>query len=116
MLEIWETIEDFPDYKVSNKGRVMRIKGYKLIKPFDNGRGYNCVHLYKNGKRYNKRIHRLVAEAFIEGREEGYEVNHIDGNKKNNFVDNLEWCTRSENIKHAYNTGLIRRDDSKNGD
>ena len=109
MFEIWETIDEFPNYKISNKGRVMNSTNYKLIRPFDDGRGYNVVHLYKDKIRYTKKIHRLVADAFVEGKEEGYDVNHIDGNKKNNFAYNLEWCTRSENIKHAYCIGLFEK-------
>lgn len=116
MLEIWETIEEFPDYKVSNKGRIMNTRNHNLIKPFDDGRGYNSIHLYKDKKRYTRKVHRLVAEAFVEGKCEGYEVNHIDGFKKNNFAYNLEWCTKSENIKHAYYIGLIGKGESKYGD
>ncbi|MGN1370900.1 MAG: HNH endonuclease [Candidatus Coprovivens sp.] len=109
-MEEWRTIHDFPNYKVSNRGRVINAKNYKLLKPFDNGTGYNSVYLYKDKKRYTKRVHRLVAEEFVDKISEGNEVNHIDGNKKNNFADNLEWCTRKENMKHAYILGLVKPD------
>ena len=66
------------------------------------------VVLYNNATRKgdDKLVHRLVADSFYDGNHENFEVNHIDGDKTNNFVGNLEWCTRSENLKHAYDTGL----------
>lgn len=68
--------------------------------------GYCMIFLYLNGKRKNKLIHRLVAEAFIPNKEYKKEVNHIDGNKQNNSVNNLEWVTPSENAKHAFKKKL----------
>lgn len=62
------------------------------------------VNLYKNGKNKIKKIHRIVAENFIPNPENKPEVNHIDGNKQNNKVDNLEWVTKSENVKHRFST------------
>ena len=102
-------------YKVSNYGRVMsydRIdsKGKKqkgiMMKIILNKNGYTTVGLSKCGKTKIFRVHRLVATAFIKNDNplEKTEVNHIDFNKMNNRVDNLEWCTRSENINHSYNS------------
>ena len=96
-------------YQVSSIGRV-RNKKTRLIRTPTKGEnpGYYQVDLYKSdGKRhgYTKSIHRLVAEAFL-GKRENMQVNHIDGNKLNNKIDNLEWVTCSENIQHAYDTGL----------
>lgn len=71
-----------------------------------NGRGYANITLIKNGNKFKTVIHRLVAKAFIPNPENKPEVNHINGNKANNNVDNLEWCTRTYNIQHAFKNGL----------
>jgi hypothetical protein len=89
---------------VQNRGRMMRVKG-TVLKPSENDWGYKIVNLYKDGKQHGKQVHRLVAEAFIYPFS-GEQVNHIDGNKYNNSVENLEWCSGSENMEHAYKNGL----------
>lgn len=110
--ERWKVIKEFPDYVISNYGRVKRIKDSKtsnigkFLKPQFDRDGYLHVNLYKNGKSKTKKIHKLVTEAFIGPCPKGYEVNHIDGNKKNPHVDNLEYITHSKNIKHAYKLDL----------
>lgn len=76
-----------------------------MLNPFKN-HGYMQVKLYKNKKSKSFRVHRLVAEQFILNTYKKPEVNHIDGNKRNNFVDNLEWVTRKENEQHAVKHGL----------
>lgn len=102
-MKEWKEIKGFENYKISNDGEVMNGEGKKL-KPFKTNSGYLQIHLFKDGKRYKKYIHRLVAEYFvIRPRSILYnEVNHIDGNKKNNSANNLEWVTRSENLNHSY--------------
>jgi hypothetical protein len=72
-----------------------------------NKKGYMCVNLINKGKKYNKRVHRLVAKAFILNYNNLKQVNHKDGDKTNNHIDNLEWCTNQYNTKHAYDKGLI---------
>lgn len=73
-----------------------------------NGRGYANITLIKNGNKFKTVIHRLVAKAFIPNPENKPEVNHINGNKRDNRLDNLEWCTSSENRKHAFKIGLAK--------
>ena len=76
------------------------------MKPSRSSSGYLHVQLYIDGKSFTKLIHQLVAEAFIENPDNKPDVNHIDGNKLNNNVSNLEWVTKSENIRHSLRTGL----------
>lgn len=104
--EIWKRIpiSQFPDYEVSNFGRVRR--GKFIRKPVATHSGYLEVKLYNHCRHRGYFIHRLVAMAFLPNEDLSLDVNHIDGNKTNNRVDNLEWCTRSENHKHAYRIGL----------
>lgn len=110
--EIWKTVIDFEDYEVSSYGNVRRkLSSFKTsskksnLKCFDN-RGYRMVDLSVNGKRSRKTVHQLVARAFLENFEYGDIVNHIDGNKSNNNIQNLEKSTQSANNTHAYQTGL----------
>lgn len=102
-MKEWKEIKGFENYKISNYGEVMNGEG-KILKHFKTNSGYLQIHLFKDGKRHKKYIHRLVAEYFvIRPRSILYnEVNHIDGNKKNNSANNLEWVTRSENLNHSY--------------
>ena len=107
-MEKWKIIEEFPNYAISNMGRVKRIKkNNKLLCLSKKKSGYIYTCLFKNGHRSYKRIHRLVLENFrpIDNMN-NLEVNHKDGTKTNNKLENLEWCTRSENEKHAYKIGL----------
>lgn len=94
-------------YKVSPEGTVTSFKRGKIriLKP-ENSRGYLRARLYKDAEVKNFLVHRLVALAFIENPENKPQINHIDGNKLNNSVENLEWCTASENCRHAVSTGL----------
>ncbi|MBO7692980.1 MAG: HNH endonuclease [Methanobrevibacter sp.] len=84
---------------ICSNGDVKPIKE-KFISPGDNGSGYKFVYLWKNNKPTRKYVHRLVAETFIPNPNNLLEVNHIDGNKKNNSLGNLEWCTRLYNERH----------------
>lgn len=109
--EEWKSITDFPNYEVSSLGRVKNIITNKLKACRVDLFGYKCTDLYNNGKSKTIKIHKLVAEAFIGDRPLNYDINHIDGNKQNNVYTNLEYCTRSENIRHAFKLGLIKVDD-----
>lgn len=112
MQEIWKDIKGYEGiYQVSNLGKVKSLnykrgKHEKEIKQVLNSRGYLEVGLF-NGKVKTHRVHRLVAQTFIPNPENKDEVNHIDGNKKNNTVNNLEWNTSKENIHHAWENKLI---------
>jgi len=109
MEEEWRKIEGFSDYTVSNLGRVCSTKREQaiILKTRKNNYGYLLVDLYsKNKKHHTVTIHRLVALAFIPNTENKSEVNHINGDKTDNNINNLEWVTDSENMKHAFATGL----------
>ncbi len=94
--------EDF--YEVSSKGQISNYR--KILSPFVNNSGYLVIDLKVNGSRSKKLVHRLVAETFLGNPLNKKEVNHKDGNKLNNSIENLEWVTSSENKKHALQTGL----------
>lgn len=102
--EIWKVCNENNKYEVSNFGNVRNIKTQNIIKQFDNGHGYLTVGLWSIDNIFKKRfyVHRLVASAFIRNLENKLEVNHKDGNKYNNNAYNLEWVTRSENLKHKF--------------
>lgn len=92
-------------YEVSNYGQVKNVKTQKVLMP-RNSTSYSLVALFDKGKRKDVKVHRLVAKSFLPNPENKPQVNHKDGNKVNNHLSNLEWCTNSENQKHAYKTGL----------
>lgn len=112
----WKPIKDYEDlYMVSNTGLVKRIKFIngkhnfeqeRLLKPILNKDGYMFVRLCKDGKAKNKRIHKLVANAFLG--ESNLQIDHIDGNKQNNRLDNLEYVTPKENTNRAWNKGIAK--------
>lgn len=105
MKEKWKDISGFEGvYEISSCGRIRR--GEKILKPEITRLGYTRKSLQANGKKKRVLVHRLVADAFLERPEWATEINHKDGCKGNNHVDNLEWSTRSKNAFHAFNSGL----------
>lgn len=106
-------VKDFENYNISEDGEIYDKKN-KLKSSFINEFGYVLVTLFKNNKQKALRVSRLVAIAYIDNPYNLPEVNHKDGNKKNNSVSNLEWCTRSYNTKHAWTTGLNKGNTKKN--
>lgn len=101
-------VKPYRGYMVSRSGVIYSkaSKGWAPLKQAINERGYPLVYLCFDGKTKAAKVHRLVAELFVPNPQGLKEVNHKDGNKLNNCADNLEWCTRSENIRHAYAAGL----------
>ncbi|QQO92523.1 HNH homing endonuclease [Staphylococcus phage Machias] len=129
MKEIWKDIKDFENYyKISNTGKVKSVSRYvyndslkgkdkrmlikeRVLKTRINKNGYEDVQLYRNNKKHTRRIHRLVAENFIENKDiDKNVVNHIDGNKLNNNLSNLEWMSVLENNLHAIENNLHKTD------
>ena len=124
--EVWKDIPNFSKYQISNMGNVKSKGRYRkvgiknqdkcfrkefIINGFINNKGYRQVTLYDdNQKPKTMRVHRLVAEAFIDNPHNLPQVNHKDGNKMNNTVDNLEWISNYDNMQHAIKTGLINQE------
>jgi hypothetical protein len=112
--ETWKDIPEFENlYQVSNLGNVRSSRG-KVQKLQVNKFGYLRATLHKNRKEHKIFAHRLVAFAFIPNPENKIEVNHIDGNKQNNRLENLEWNSKSENILNAFKIGLKNNKGSNN--
>lgn len=122
MIEQWRDIQDYEGlYQISNLGRV---KSCERICKTGNGlgehllpekllklslvKGYLQIALHKEGKYKYYKVHRLVAQTFIPNPDNKEQVNHIDGNKQNNCIDNLEWVTGKENMLHASKNGLLK--------
>lgn len=104
-----EEINGHPEFRATKDGRIIGKRGKPLVGHIDRC-GYKEVLLSENGKTKNYLAHRLILSTFIPvvGMEK-YDVNHKNGNKLDNRLENLEWCTRSENVKHAYDTGLEQK-------
>ena len=98
-------IPDFPRYFITNDGMVYSLKTGKYIKKTE-ANGYYTVVLYIDNKQYHKHVHKLVAQTYLTKKDKDVCVNHKNGNKKDNRVENLEWCTKSHDVKHALSTGL----------
>ena len=99
--EYWRAVSVFTNYEVSSVGRVRNSKTGRVLKPSDNNWGHLQVVLAKNGSTKTFKVHRLVAETFIENPLSKRCVDHIDGNRRNNDIDNLRWASDSENQMNA---------------
>lgn len=106
MEEIWKVIDLFgKKYEVSNLGKIKNKTG-KILKGYKSSGGYLYIDIHENGNHHHPRIHRVVAEAFVDNPNNLPQVNHINGIKTDNRGINLEWCSAKENIRHAYKNGL----------
>jgi hypothetical protein len=101
------------NYEVNQNGEVRHINKKTIRKPYKGE--YLRISLYENGKQFTKNIHEIVAELYLNKIENTNCINHKDGNKYNNNIDNLEYTTYSKNLKHGYNTGLINAVGINNG-
>lgn len=120
-MEIWKDVEGYEGYyQVSSLGRIKSLERVvarstgktivfkeSILSPSSYPGEYSRVYLFVNSKKKSKYIHRLIAQAFIPNLENKPEVNHKDGDKSNNNKSNLEWATRSENMRHAVDTKLL---------
>jgi hypothetical protein len=105
-MEQWKTIEGYSKYKISSDGRIWSNSWNQLMGDSTSG-GYKVISLYNDdGVRHTVKIHRLVALAFIPNPDDKPEINHINGVKSDNRIENLEWVNRSENQQHARKNGL----------
>lgn len=124
MKEIWKDIPNYEGlYQVSNTGKVKSLSHYtrnncngglrftigKILSQYKMPNGYYQVQLSKNDMREKKYVHRLVADNFIENSNGLSDVNHIDGNKSNNEVSNLEWCSHRDNQKHMIENHMTKK-------
>lgn len=106
-MEVWKNIKDFEGlYQVSNLGNIKRITTNKVLNPSISNRGWLYLSLSKDNKYKNHRVHRIVAQTFIPNPKDKATVNHINGIKTDNRVENLEWNTIGENVRHAIKNGL----------
>jgi hypothetical protein len=108
-MELFRPISGFENYLISTNGIVFSLESNKTIPPFKNSNGYLIVVLSKNDKHYMKRVHRLVAAAFIDNFDEKTDVDHIDGDRTNNNVNNLRIATRQQN---RYNCNANQRNNT----
>lgn len=113
--EIWKQVVGFEEfYEVSNKGQIRSFRTKRILKTYLINSGYKSIKFTVNNRRTSHLIHRLVATAFIPNEDElANQVNHINGDKLDNSVDNLEWVTCSSNLKHAFEIGLRTKESCK---
>ena len=105
----WKVLKRNPAYCVNEYGEIYSFRRARKLRPKVNHDGYLRIQLWSRNQCEFVGIHRLVAETFLPNPDNKPVVNHIDGNKQNNLVSNLEWCTQQENIIHGHKNGLTHR-------
>ena len=109
-------IANLENFEISKSGVIRNCNTLKIKSQYISSTGYYMISVSKNNKSKSYRVHRLLAETFIpKNNEFQIFVNHIDGNKLNNCLENLEWCTHLENMQHAFKNGLANNSNEKNG-
>ena len=103
-MEVWKPLRNFPSYNGSSEGRIMNIRTQRIMKTFKNDNGYIQVCLRKNNKQYTVKVARVIAETFL-GEHPGMDVVYKNGDRSDVCVDNLEWRTRQEVIRRAFERG-----------
>ena len=103
-MEIWKPLRNFPSYNGSSEGRIMNIRTQRIMKTFKNDNGYIQVCLRKNNKQYTVKVARVIAETFL-GEHPGMDVAYKNGDRSDVCADNLEWRTRQEVIRRAFERG-----------
>jgi hypothetical protein len=103
-------LKDYPNYLISLDGKLFSLKTMKFIKPNKDRDGYIFYRMSKKSKEFQRKAHRLVAITYLDNPFNKTDVNHKDGVKSNNLLTNLEWATKSENAKHAWDKGLQKRE------
>lgn len=103
-METWKPLKNFPGYEGSTEGRIRNIRTQHISKPTVSENGYAVLGLRRDGKTHHVHLHKELGNTFLEERS-GMDVRHKDENLLNNRVDNLEWCTRSDTVKRAYDSG-----------
>ena len=109
----WVQIDEFPNYEIRADGTIRNKKTGRIKQHSKGARGYPVVSFRKDGKMFLRTLHVVLARTFIDNPENKPQVNHIDGNKDNYALDNLEWCTSKENMMHARKNGLHISDGDK---
>lgn len=104
---MYKILEDFPNYKIYKSGDIYSMTSSRMLTPYLGKNGYMYITLiHKDGKRRTKTLHTLLATAFLDNPDNLAQVNHIDGVKHNNDLNNLEWSSPSHNVRHAFTNGL----------
>lgn len=105
----WRGISGYPNYEISSLGEVKNTHRGTVVRPVLTRKGYERVGLWKNNKGKIESVHKLVMEAFVGACPKGLQINHKNGVKTDNRLSNLEYVTQSENMLHAYNSGLNKK-------
>lgn len=110
-------LEEFPNYAASKCGKVFSLnyRNKRIIRPLVPGviNGYEYIYLWERRRSYRNAVHRLIAKLFIQNPENKAEVNHLNLNTRDNRIENLEWCTHAENMKHASTMGVMACNDKR---